>query len=229
MTHQWIAARVSRLFVKRVTVIGMAVAAVTMAWCNVASAQARRDVDAEQFVQAQVVHVLSVLNDGGQSQADKVRSLRAIIDQIADLPRISTFALGKYARTATPAQRERFDTVFRDYAEGVYATRLSEYHGESFKITGSVINRPGDVIVNTVIFGGKLSEPATTTWRVLASGTSWKVVDVQVNGIWLAITQQQDFVSTIDNNGGNIDVLIAQLERQGQQQAGSARQRPRVR
>ena len=29
-----------------------------------------------------------------------------------------------------------------------------------------------------------------------------------VSGVWLAITQQQDFVSTIDNNGGKIDVLI---------------------
>ena len=37
------------------------------------------------------------------------------------------------------------------------------------------------------------------------------MVDVQVKGVWLAITQQQDFVSTIDNHGGNIDVLIKQL------------------
>jgi len=47
---------------------------------------------------------------------------------------------------------------------------------------------------------------------VLGAGNSWKVVDVQVSGVWLAITQQQDFVSTIDNAGGNIDVLIRQLE-----------------
>ncbi|HQT52523.1 MAG TPA: ABC transporter substrate-binding protein, partial [Phenylobacterium sp.] len=32
-------------------------------------------------------------------------------------------------------------------------------------------------------------------------------------GVWLAITQQQDFVSTIDNAGGDISVLIAQLQR----------------
>ena len=78
---------------------------------------------------------------------------------------------------------------------------LSEYRGESFKVTGPVINRLGDVIVRTVIFGGNLSEPAATTWRVLANGTSWKIVDVQVSAIWLAITQHQDFVPTIDNHG----------------------------
>jgi phospholipid transport system substrate-binding protein len=38
------------------------------------------------------------------------------------------------------------------------------------------------------------------------------MVDVEVAGIWLAITQQQDFVSTIDNAHGDVNVLIAQLQ-----------------
>ena len=45
------------------------------------------------------------------------------------------------------------------------------------------------------------------------------MVDVQFKGVWLAITQQQDFVSTIDNAGGNIDVLISQLQRDAQRPA----------
>ena len=48
-------------------------------------------------------------------------------------------------------------------------------------------------------------------WRVLGGAGGWKIVDVQVKGVWLAITQQQDFISTIDNHGGNVDVLINQL------------------
>jgi phospholipid transport system substrate-binding protein len=57
------------------------------------------------------------------------------------------------------------------------------------------------------------------SWRVMGGGTAWKVVDVQFKGVWLAITQQQDFVSTIDNAGGNIDVLISQLQRDAQRPA----------
>jgi phospholipid transport system substrate-binding protein len=49
---------------------------------------------------------------------------------------------------------------------------------------------------------------------VLGESGGWRVVDVQVAGVWLAITEQQDFVSTIDNAGGNVDVLIAQLQKQ---------------
>ena len=42
---------------------------------------------------------------------------------------------------------------------------------------------------------------------------AWKIIDLEFEGVWLAITQQQDFVSTIDNAGGDVNVLISQLER----------------
>ena len=207
-------------------VIALGVAAPLNALAPTAAlAQAPRDAGAEQFVQAQAQRVISVLSDKGQSNADKIRLFRGIVDEIADVPRITSFVLGKYARSITPAQQARFSKVFREFAQNVYESRLGDFHGETVKVTGSVVRKPGDVVVNTTISGGKLSQPVQASWRVLGGGSSWKVVDVQVSGIWLAITQQQDFVSTIDNAGGNIDVLIAQLEKQVQQQgqAQSAR------
>jgi phospholipid transport system substrate-binding protein len=186
-----------------------------------ALAQAPRDMGAEQFVQTQAQRVISVLGDKGQSNLDKIRAFRGIVDEIADVPRITSFVLGKYARTITPAQHDHFAKVFRQFAQNVYESRLGDFHGETVKVTGSVVRKPGDVVVATTISGGKLNQPVQASWRVLGSGSSWKVVDVQVSGIWLAITQQQDFVSTIDNAGGNIDVLIAQLEKQVQQQNGA--------
>jgi phospholipid transport system substrate-binding protein len=186
-----------------------------------ALAQAPRDAGAEQFVQTQAQRVISVLSDKSQSTPDKIRTFRGIVDEIADVPRITNFVLGKYARTITPAQRDRFAKVFRQFAQNVYESRLGDFHGETVKVTGSVVRKPGDVVVATSISGGKLTQPVQASWRVLGSGSSGKVVDVQVSGIWLAITQQQDFVSTIDNAGGNVDVLISQLEKQVQQQNGA--------
>jgi hypothetical protein len=78
------------------------------------------------------------------------------------------------------------------------------------------------VVVNTTISGGQLDQPVAVAWRVLGAQGSWKVVDVQFKGVWLAITQQQDFVSTIDNASGDIGVLIAQLRRDAQRPARPA-------
>jgi len=179
-----------------------------------AFAQARgpRDAQAEQFVEANGVRVLAVLNNARESKAAKEQSFRALIDQIVDVPRVTHFVLGKYARSITPEQYQRFAAVFRQYVEGVYQSRIDDYHGEKFTVNGSVIRKPGDVIVTTTLFGGKMSSPTVVQWRVLGSAGNFRVVDVQVKGVWLAITQQQDFVSTVDNAGGNINVLITQLQ-----------------
>jgi phospholipid transport system substrate-binding protein len=79
-------------------------------------------------------------------------------------------------------------------------------------VTGSLARVPGDVVVGTTVAGGDAKQPAEVSWRVMGSGSNWKVVDVEVSGVWLAITQQDDFVSTIDNHGGDINALISRLE-----------------
>ncbi len=178
-----------------------------------AQGAAPRDGGAEQFVQAGAQRVISVLADRSQTDAQKNATFHHAIDDLADVPKITNFVLGKYARTITPAQRAQFTPVFRAYAERVYQNRLDDYHGETLKVTGSVARKPGDVIVNSLIAGGGLRQPVAVSWRVLGGGAQWKVVDVQFKGVWLAITQQQDFVSTIDNAGGDLGVLIAQLQR----------------
>jgi phospholipid transport system substrate-binding protein len=189
-----------------------------LAQAPAANAQAGRgrDPQAEQFVQTNAQKIISVLADHSQSDAQKKVTFHHAIDDLADVPKITNFVLGKYARTITPAQRQQFATAFRAYAENVYQNRLDDYHGENLKVTGSVVRKPGDVIVNTAISGGQLTQPSLVSWRVLGSGGAWKVVDVQFRGVWLAITQQQDFVATIDNAGGDVGVLIAQLQRDAQ-------------
>jgi len=191
--------------------LSMTSAVVLSAPAAFAQARGPRDAQAEQFVEANGVRVLTVLNRA-ESKAAKEQNFRALIDQIVDVPRVTHFVLGKYGRSITPEQYQRFAAVFRQYAEGVYQSRIDDYHGEKFTVSGSVIRKPGDVIVTTTLFGGKMSSPTVVQWRVLGGAGNFRIVDVQVKGVWLAITQQQDFVSTVDNAGGNINVLITQLQ-----------------
>ena len=200
--------------------VAVAPAALTLLSPSPAAAQARRDASAEQFVQTNAQRVLQVLNDRAMPIAQKRRTFEALVDQVTDVPRITDFVLGKYNRTITPAQKKEFATLFRDFANNVYESRLGEYGGERLVVTGSTVRTANDVIVASRVTGGKLTEPSVVNWRVLKGADGrWRAVDVQVRGVWLAITQQQDFVSTIDNAGGNIDVLIRQLRTQVAQQA----------
>ena len=103
--------------------------------------------------------------------------------------------------------------MFREYASNVYESRLGTYKGETLRVTASIVRRPGDVIVTSEVVGGQTKQPLKVLWRVLKRPDgNWRAVDVQVEGVWLAITQQQDFVSTLDTAHGHINVLINQLK-----------------
>ena len=178
-----------------------------------AFAQAQRDADAEAFVTSQVSRALTILN-GAQGEARKAE-FRTFVDQVADVPRITHFVLGKYNRTVTPQQFAQFAQAFRLYANSVYEDRLGQYHGEKMRVVTSTVRQPGDVIVTTEIVGGQTKQPIKVLWRVLrGSDGRYRAVDVSVEGVWLAITEQQDFVSTLDNNHGDVGALIAQLRAQ---------------
>lgn len=199
--------------------VALPVAASPLLAAAPAAAQSRREPAAEQFVNVQANRVLAVLNDRAMPMAQKQQTFRGMIDQVADIPRITDFVLGKYNRTITPAQKQEFTALFSAFANNVWESRLGEYGGEKLIVTGSIQRGPGDVVVTSAVTGGQLKQPSTVNWRVLrrADG-SWRAVDVQIQGVWLAITQQQDFVSTIDNAGGNVNVLLAQLRNQVAQQ-----------
>lgn len=176
-----------------------------------AFAQATRDASAEQFVQAAAQRALAILKQPATAQRDS--EFRQAVEELLDLPKISNFVLGKYGRTITPEQRARFNTAFRRYAEGVYEKRLMEYRRATLKVVGSQVRKPGDVIVRAQLSGGPPGDPLIVSWRVTRDGGAWKIVDLEFKGVWLAITQQQDFVTTIDNAGGDVNLLIGQLER----------------
>jgi phospholipid transport system substrate-binding protein len=195
---------------RRTFAVTLAVAA-SLATVGPGQAQGARDASAEAFVETGAKKVISILADRSLGEAQKESAFRTAIDALADVPKITNFVLGKYARSITPAQRARFAPTFRTYAERVYRDHLNDYRGETVKVTGSTVRKPGDVIVRTRIAGGQLQEPVDVSWRVLGGGDAWKVVDVEFKGVWLAIAQQQDFVSTVDNAHGDIDVLTAKL------------------
>ena len=204
--------------------LALAPFAAAVAVATPVAAQAVRshgDPSAESYVQTEASRVFSILNDRSMAPAAKREAFYAFVNQAADVPRITSFVLGRYRRQITPDQYRQFADVFRRYADSIYETRLGDYRGESLKVTGSVVRAPGDVVVSSVVTGGDYHGAPVVNWRVLRGAQGWKIVDVQAQGVWLALVEQQDFTSTLANANGNIEVLIGQLRAQAAGQAAT--------
>jgi phospholipid transport system substrate-binding protein len=178
------------------------------------ASRAHADPSAEAFVQNEVSRAIGILSNRSLGPEAKKHAFYDFVNQVGDVPRITNFVLGRYRRQISPAKYQEFADVFRQYADHVYEERLGDYHGESLAVTGSTMHAPGDVVVSTRITGGSYQGDPVVNWRLLQGAGGWKVVDVQAQGVWLAVVEQQDFTSTLANANGNVDVLIGQLRRQ---------------
>jgi phospholipid transport system substrate-binding protein len=207
----------ARLVLASLAGLGLAGPAVIAGVATPAAAQAGRQhaaPTAEAFVQTEANKALAILRDSSMSLGVKKQAFYAFINQVADVPKITDFVLGRSRRSLTPAQYSAFAEAFRAYADSVYESRLSDYHGQGLSVTGSIARSPDDVVVTSVITGaGASGASSVVNWRVLRGADGrWHVVDVQAQGVWLAIVEQQDFASTLANHNGDISVLISQLQ-----------------
>jgi phospholipid transport system substrate-binding protein len=127
-----------------------------------------------------------------------------------DVPGIARFVLGRYWKTATPEQQEEFVKLFEDYIALVYSSQLAAYSGETLKVTGSRPEAEGAVVASEIIRPTG-TPPVKVDWHLTDRNGTYKIKDVSVDGISMAVTQRSEFAAVIQRNGGQVQGLITQL------------------
>lgn len=170
------------------------------------------DRGSEGFVQRNADLALVSLNDPKLTLEQRQKAFADLMARFADLPRISRFVLGRYARNVTPAQFTLFRDRFTRYAIAVYATQLDQFRGDSIRVTGSIDPRPGESIVASRI-SRRAGGPLLVRWRVQRySNGEFRIIDVELGGVFLAIQQRSDFEAFLEQAGGKPEALITRLE-----------------
>jgi phospholipid transport system substrate-binding protein len=153
--------------------------------------------------------VLEVLGkDATQSQ--RVARFRDLLREDFAVPEIARFVLGQYWNVVTEEQRTEFVKLFEEYIALAYSTRLAQYSGETFKVTGSRPDADG-AIVSSQILRPAGAAPVKVEWRLIGRNGVYKIFDGSIDGISMAVTQRSEFASVIQHNGGQVQGLITML------------------
>lgn len=176
-----------------------------------APVQAQTANPAEQFVADQIRAGLTILNDKTLSTDARSARFGDFLTGATDLNRVALFTLGDAAKAATPTQREAFTAAFNTYAIAVYRSYFQNYSGQSLTVTGSRAIAPGDTTVHTRLVDPNGGAPLVVDFRVRTDGAKPLVIDIGVAGIWLALTQHDDFAAYLSRNPGGVDALTAHL------------------
>lgn len=163
--------------------------------------------------------VKNVTNDGIEniinaniSQKEKDTRFEKLFNNALDLDFIGKFVLGRAWRTATPQQRKDFISTYRELNIKTWSKRFDEFKGKNFIFKGTTpSNSPNQIFVNTTVPMDQ-GEPAKVVWRVKQNGSQFKVVDIIIENVSLAITARNEYAGFIKNNAGGVDALIKDLQ-----------------
>jgi phospholipid transport system substrate-binding protein len=165
--------------------------------------------DAVAFMNTLWDRAVEVLNNKTDPAMREAR-FRELFHTDFDCPGIARFVLGRYWRNASPEEQQEFVKLFEDYVVFVYATRLSNFGGETLKVRGSRSDGDGVIVSTDVIHPGG-APPMKLDWRLITDNGTYKISDIIVEGISMMVTQRSEFASVVQRNGGQVRGLIAMM------------------
>ena len=186
----------------------LATALVTFAASGVAHASMAPDALVRQLS----TEVIDAARADKSIQAGDVDKVIALVDAKVmphvNFEAMTRSAVGPQWRSATPEQRQRLQGEFKSLLVRVYAGALSQVGDRSVEITKTLaVPGSSQQIVQSEVRGK--GDPIKLDYRFDKAGEAWKIIDVNVGGIWLVTSYRSQFAPEIASGG--IDGLIAKL------------------
>src|SRR6516165_10447746 len=100
----------------------------------------------------------------------------------------------------------------------LYSERLSEYDGDGgARVTGSRPDPDGAIVSSEIIRGsgrGQGDQPIKVDWRLTAYNGGYKISDVIIDGISMAVTGRSELAGVAERNGGQPQAILAVMRQE---------------
>jgi phospholipid transport system substrate-binding protein len=175
----------------------------------------------DALVRTIAVEVLDAIRADPALQSGDLSKVTALVDSKV-MPHVNfevmtRSAVGPQWRGATPAQRQRLQAEFKTLLLRVYSGAMNEIRDQTVEVTRTLpVAGSSQVVVQSELRGR--GEPIKLDYRMDKVGDTWKIIDVNVGGIWLVQSYRSQFATEL-NNGG-IENLIARLAERNAAPAG---------
>jgi phospholipid transport system substrate-binding protein len=139
-----------------------------------------------------------------------VTSFMRVVQRYADVPEISSYALGKYSAKIQSGQRSRYQRGVATYMARYFALQSRDYTVAKYEVGEAKVDPNKDVIVESKVFL-MTGQTYNVTWKLVWRGGKYKIRDAKVLGFWLTPFQRSDFTGYLDKRNGDINKLIVAL------------------
>jgi phospholipid transport system substrate-binding protein len=134
----------------------------------------------------------------GDKTAAKQRFRQLLLQHVA-VAQIGDRLIARWKAQITPAQYQAYQASFPNFIVGTYTDNLFNYADATVRVTATRAAGNGAAVSTTVTKPG--AAPIVAVWTVTGSPNGYKVSNITVAGVNIALAQQQDFNAYIQRNG----------------------------
>lgn len=170
--------------------------------------------DPEQWILEISGNILDLIRKDTKLAAADPARVRKFVDEtvmpVIDFLRMTRMAVGPKWRGATAEQRQQLQTQFQEQLIRVYSGALATVKDQTIRLAPNrVAPTPTDAIVRTLLTApGK--PDMHINYRLKKVDGQWRIIDVDVEGIWLVDNYRSQFSGIVNSSG--IDGLIESLK-----------------
>lgn len=174
---------------------------------------------AEEAPQAFILRVsedvLSAIRSDKRIKAGDKKAIAELVDQkvmpAVDFLRMTRMAVGPAWRTASDAQKEEMQKLFRQILINVYSGALTMVTDHKPTILPRSQVSGTDAVIKSALVPSS-GEAVNVDYRLKdIKGKGWKVIDVNVEGVWLVSNYRSQFGPLAQSKG--IAGLIAEMKK----------------
>ena len=163
------------------------------------------------FVENLGKQVIEKVSNVNLSESERIVNFRNLYLDSFDNYYISRFVLGQYWKRLDSNMRKQFVESFNDYIVTTYAPKFKGWEG-TFKATDSLLeNNYYNVKMNVL---NKDGPTLKFMWKIyLDKNKNFKILDVNIDGVSMLVTQRAEFMSVIKNNPKGVIGLIEAMKK----------------
>ena len=162
------------------------------------------------FIESLGQEVLTKIASKNITEKQRERNFRELYTRAFDNNYISQFVLGRHWKKINKKTQEEFVKSFNEYLIMIYAPKFKGWSGR-FKTIDSQVENNMYVVAMQLVTNSNSSTSLNLDWRMILKNKEFKILDVNIDGVSMLVTQRAEFSSVIKNHPLGVKGLIKQM------------------
>jgi phospholipid transport system substrate-binding protein len=164
---------------------------------------------AKGLVDRTVADINSIINSG-KSEGAMLRDFEQLFVNYADVPTIARSVLGTAARSASKGQLSAYTKAFQGYISRKYGRRFREFQGGKIDVAEARAVKSYYEVISTARLQGEA--PFEVRWHVSDKSGKSLFFNIIIEGVNMLASERTEMGALLDQRGGDLDRLIADLK-----------------